>query len=209
MRNKLLLLATTAALLFSSVVSADLYKWVDSDGNVHYGDRIPAEFANEEHRVLNEQGVQVEVVAGKLTPEEQAEVERLAAIEEQQRAEVNASMTRDSRLLNTYLSIEEIEALRDRRAELLLAQIRITELYFDNLRTKLTKLEKESQRVSPRNTAKDARPIDEKLARELGDTLDSIMLYEENLLKSKSEQNQLMAKFNNDIERFKELKTLN
>jgi hypothetical protein len=149
------------------------------------------------------------VHAGKLSPEELAAAQHQAEIEEEERIATEDAMRRDKMLISTYLSVEEIEALRDRRAELLLAQIRITELYVDNLRTKLIKLEKEAQRFSPYNTAKDARPIDEKLARELGDTLDSIMLYEDNLYKSKSEQNQLMARFNNDIERFKVLKSLN
>ena len=82
-------------------------------------------------------------------------------------------------------------------------------IYLDNLRNKLLKLEKEAQRFSPYSTDPNARPIDEKLARELSDTLDSIMLYEQNLARSRREQQQLMAKFESDINRFKELRSLN
>ena len=71
------------------------------------------------------------------------------------------------------------------------------------------KLEKEAQRFSPYSKDPNARPIDEKLARELSDTLDSIMLYEQNLARSKREQNQLKAKISADINRFKELHALN
>ena len=102
----------------------------------------------------------------------------------EQRKARDAALLRDKVLLSTYLSVEEIEALRDRRIELVAGQIRVTQIYLDNLRNKLLKLEKEAQRFSPYSSDPDARPIDEKLARELSDTLDSIMLYEQNLSRS-------------------------
>ena len=50
-----------------------------------------------------------------------------------------------------------------------------------------------------------ANTIDEKLAGELSDTLDSIMLYQENLGRSSVERGKLLDKFDQDIVRFEEL----
>ena len=36
-----------------------LYKWTDANGVVHYGDKVPPEFANIDRDVLNTHGVQV------------------------------------------------------------------------------------------------------------------------------------------------------
>ena len=196
-----------AALFAAGAVHAEkVYKWVDDEGVTHYGDSIPAEYSENRHSVLNEQGVELEVFEGALTPEEReqrrVEAEAVVVAERQQ----EKSQRRDRVLLSTYLSVQEIEALRDRRIELVQAQIHVTEIYLDNLRSKLQKLEKESQRYSPYNTDPKAKPIDEKLARELADTIDSIMLYERTLKGSETEQQRLHQKFSEDIDRFAELK---
>jgi Domain of unknown function (DUF4124) len=201
-----------AALNASTVSAADkpkTYRWVDNQGVVHFGDRVPPEFASNELNLLNEQGVIVARVAGQKTPEELAEEARDKATREEENRLREESLMRDRVLLSTYLSVEEIEELRDRRLELVEGQMRVTQIYLDNLREKLLKLEKEAQRFSPYNKEPDAKPIDEKLARELSDTLDSIALYEKNLEKSVNEQAQLTAKFDADITRFRELNSMN
>jgi hypothetical protein len=70
------------------------------------------------------------------------------------------------------------------------------------LREKIVKLDKEAQRYSPYSAKPGAKPIDEKLARELSDTLSSILLYEKNMSKSMAEQRQVKKKFAADIRRF-------
>jgi len=183
-----------------------VYKWVDENGITHYGDYVPPQYSEHGHSVLNQQGVELETVEGALTEEERQA--RALAAEEAERAQraLEASQLRDRVLLSTYLSVSEIEALRDRRIELVQAQIHVTEIYLDNLRSKLKKLETDAERYSPYNTSPDAPPIDEKLARELADTIDSIMLYEKTLKGSEAEQQRLTKKFSDDIDRFRELK---
>jgi hypothetical protein len=201
-----------SVLIGLSAVAADkpkTYRWVDNQGVVHFGDRVPPEFADKELNLLNEQGVVVARVAGQKTPEELAEEARDKAAREEENRLREESLMRDRVLLSTYLSVEEIEQLRDRRLELVEGQMRITQVYLDNLREKLLKLEKEAQRFSPYNKEQDAKPIDEKLARELSDTLDSIALYEKNLEKSATEHSQLTAKFDADMTRFRELNSKN
>jgi len=202
----LLLLAAT-----SSALSQDFrtYRWLDEDGVMHYGDRVPPEHSDKELSILNDQGVTVARVTGKLSEEELAEQERQRAAREAQAKSREESLLRDRVLLSTYLSVDDIEALRDRRIELVDGQMRVIQIYLDNLREKLIKLENEAKRYSPYSDNPKARPIDEKLARELSDTLDSIMLYEQNMSKSQSEQQELIAKFDADITRFQELRSNN
>ncbi|MDP6437714.1 MAG: DUF4124 domain-containing protein [Gammaproteobacteria bacterium] len=194
---------------FATEEKALVYSWVDEDGVTHFGDRVPPEYARGAHNVLNRRGVQIDRVEGEKSSEQKAEEARLAAIQDEKRMAEEATRLRDRVLLSTYLSVDEIEALRDRRVELLAGQIRVTQLYLNNLRAKLAKLERQAQRFSPYNKDPSARPIDKRLARELSDTLDSIMLYERSLTTSKNEQLQLVAKFDSDIDRFRELHRLN
>ena len=78
-------------------------------------------------------------------------------------------------------------------------------MYLSDLRSKLSQLERDAQKYAPYSPNPDAKPIDEKLASELSDTLDSIMLYEANLERIKLERTDLLDKFDSDIVRFEEL----
>jgi hypothetical protein len=63
--TKLLLSAVTLALLAGAADAQQsskekkLYRWVDKNGQVHYGDSVPAEYAEQDREVLNRQGVSV------------------------------------------------------------------------------------------------------------------------------------------------------
>lgn len=182
------------------------YRWVDQDGVVHYGDRLPPEHASTDRQVLNEYGVPVSAEDGAKTPEqraaEKAERERLEA----ERQKQVLAARRDQMLLDTYLSVEEIEALRDRRLELIDTQIKVTENYLDGLREILEKLQAEAKAYKPFSDNPDAPPIDERLARELSTTMDSIMLYEKTLSEARVRKAEVLGQFTSDIDRFRTLK---
>jgi len=191
--------------LSSSVFARDeqkVYKWVDADGNIYYGDSIPAEFAERPKEVLNDHGVTVENLEGKKTPE-QLEQER---IENEVRVAQELQRRADQALLATYLSVDEIEMHRDRRVELFQAQSRVTELYLRNLETRLQKLRDDASRYQPYSTDNNAPMIGDGLAEDLRKTKDTISRHERNLLKYESDEKQIIKRFDGDIARFKILK---
>jgi hypothetical protein len=158
-----------------------LYRWVDRDGVVRYGDRIPPEYANVDRDILNDQAVAVGFEEGEITPEEQAELDRRRAIEEAEQLARDNAARRDRMLLETYITVEDIEDLRDRRLELLSAQIKVTELYVANLRKRLASLEREASVYKPYSDKENAPPVPEDLALEMQRALASISLYEQTL----------------------------
>jgi uncharacterized protein DUF4124 len=199
-------IVTLALISLSSSVFArseqKVYKWVDADGNIYYGDSIPAEFAERPKEVLNDHGVTVENLEGKKTPE-QLEQER---IENEVRVAQELQRRADQALLATYLSVDEIEMHRDRRVELFQAQSRVTELYLRNLETRLQKLRDNASRYQPYSTDNNAPMIGEGLAEDLRKTKDTISRHERNLLKYESDEKQIIKRFDGDIARFKILK---
>jgi len=184
--------------------SGQVYRWVDNEGVVHFGDQVPAEYAPIDRQVLNQYGVPLRTEQGALT-EEEIEAERKAAAEKKAAL---AAARRDEVLLSTYLSVEEIEALRNRRIELIDGQISVTSVYLQSLRDRLKHLQAEASTFKPYSKDPDAEPIDEKLADELADTADSIALYEKTLLDTRTRQGRVVMAFDADIARFKELKGL-
>ncbi len=205
LRRLTAVLSIAGVLILGSVASAQqIRRWVDDDGVVHYGDRVPPEYANRDRDVLNSQAIRVGFEEGEVTEEERAELARLAAIEEAERLAKEETAQRDRMLLDTYLTVDDIVDLRDRRIELLESQITVTEQYLSNLRKHMGSLEREAERYSENDTAGAGLPPE--LALDISRTSASIALYEENLNRTRSEQDQLLSAFALDINRFVELK---
>ena len=203
MRNLIII----CALLTISVTAAarqdkPVYKWTDEEGVVHYGDSVPAEYAERPKEVLNDQGVAVSFIEGKKTEEQLAREAR----EEELRVAAELQRRADMALLNTYLSVEEIVMHRDRRVELFQAQSRVTELYLKNLNRRLTSLRKDASHFQPYSEDPDAPMIDDDLAADLRKTRDTIERHERNLDKYEYEEKQIFERFNVDIQRFRHLK---
>jgi len=204
MRYKFLALALLTLLPY--VVSADesrrVYSWVDENGVRHYGDSIPAKYAELPKRVLNEHAVKVGELEGKKTPE-QIEAERIAA---ERRVEMELRKRADQALLATYLSVDEILLHRDRRVELFQAQSRVTELYLRNLERRLAKLHTEASQFQPYSDDPEAPMIGDVLAEDIRLTKLTINKHESNLERFRSDEQQIIARFDGDITRFKALK---
>lgn len=188
--------------LAADATEARVYKWTDKDGIVHYGDSIPPEYAEQPKQVLNDQGVTVDHLEGKKTPE-QLEAERLAReLQTQKELQQRADRT----LLNTYLNVDEIIMHRDRRVELFQAQQRVTELYLRNTERRLDSLEKDARRYKPYSSDPSAPMINDSLLRDIRETKETIKRQRDNLQRYKDSQNEIIARFDGDIARFKILK---
>jgi len=182
-----------------------LYRWVDREGIIHFGDTIPAQYAELEKQVVNEHGITVDVMRGKKTAEEIAEETRQEELRVQRVLQRRADMA----LLATYLSIEEIIMHRDRRIELFQAQARVTELYLKTRENRLEELRAEAQKFKPYSEDPDAEMIDPQLASDISSTKATIERHRRNLEKFNADEQNIVARFDGDIDRFKMLKGLN
>ena len=205
------LIVPIAALLLLPLLAAGqqteqkLYRWLDKDGNVHYGDSIPAEYAEVDKQVVNEHGITVDVVRGKKSDAELAEERR----QEELRMQREQQRRQDRALLATYLSVDEIVMHRDRRVELFQAQSRVTELYLRNLQKRLDSLQREASRYRPYSDDPDAEMIKPDLAADIASTKEAIARHEDNLHRFQEDEQNIVARFDGDIDRFKQLKGLN
>src|SRR5687767_9340578 len=206
---KLLLSAVVLALLAGAAAAQSdkqkkLYRWVDKDGKVHYGDSVPAEYAEQDREVLNRQGVPVGREEGTITPEEAAAkaVADKAARDEQKRK------LRDRVLLQTYQSVQELEVLRDNRLDLVDAQLTIQEQSLSNLRAQRAQIQRMAARYAPVNTGSDAQPLPDELAADLEQSANDIQTQESNLVRRREERESIRKTFEADIARYKELRTV-
>jgi hypothetical protein len=197
-----------SGLLTLDAMADSFYRWVDEDGVVHYGDSVPPEYSKQERQIVNDYGVEIDRLAREKTAAELSAEQEALALEQEKQRQAEAEMRRDEVLLNTYLSVDEIEALRNQRMVLLDGRVRVTEAYLGSLRQKLANLQNDAKRFRPYSSDPDAPPIHDNLAKELSNTLNSIIAYEQTLTETRTQQVQLVAKFDDDITRFKSLKGL-
>lgn len=193
------LLLASAGASAAAGTGRKLYKWVDSDGVIHYGDHVPPEYASQESHVFNAQGIETGLI-------EAAKSGDQLAAEEQRKREAEDSANRDKNLLNTYVSVSEIERLRDQRLALLSDQIKVTSQFLEVLDGRLKKLRLASMRFKPYSTDPNAPPMSDQVAEDLVHLGFDIHTQEQNLRERRNEASVMSKQFESDISRFKELK---
>jgi hypothetical protein len=179
--------------------SEAFFRCRDEKGHFIMGQSIPAECMDADVDVLDKTGRVVRTIPGRRSQEQI----------NQQKADsdaVQAAAQRDRTLLATYLSVADIERLRDSRLEQLDQQVLVTRQYITNLRARETRLMQDVQRYRPYSSKTNAPALPEALAAEIVNTVNGLQVYEQELAKNMGDQQQLRAEFDADITRFKELK---
>ncbi len=192
--------ACAAPSAFTEAADKQTYKWVDEKGVTHYGDSVPAEYSQREQRVLDKRGIEVQKRSAEMSPKEAAEYAARQKAESERRAH-------DVFLVSTYPSVKEIEQVRDTRLDLIRGQISAAEAYIAGLTTRVDGLKQRSLMFAPYNTKPGARRMPDDLAEEMVRALSELRTQNTALGNRKSEFASVSASFDNDIKRFRELRT--
>ncbi len=114
---------------------------------------------------------------------------------------------RDRILLDTYLCVEEIAMLRDRRLLAIEAQVGVIRQYLGNLQERWEELEGETRRFNfPYSETSELPPLPEDLAQLIIHTERAMAEHMQTVQTLRHEQDQIKSEFAADAERFKELK---
>lgn len=178
------------------------YSYEDEDGVLVITDKPPPEDSERPKEIVNDEGVTVGTVRGRKT-EEEIEAERAAAELALQKELQDRA---DRALLDVYGSVDEILMHRDRRVELFKAQARVTELYLSNQRRSLDAMKREVAQYRPYSADPDAAPAPDDLVAAIAETEVAIERHEQNLLSYRTEEKEIVERFEGDIRRFRELK---
>lgn len=175
------------------------YRWVDENGVVHYGDRVPPQYATRESALLNSQGVVVGRTEAQKSPEQIAEEERL-------HQEVMRQKQHDAFLLTTYTSVKDIESLRDERLFQISGQRRAAEQYVEGLHSRLNGLQARARNFKPYSSNANARRMPDDLAEDLVRTVNEMRTQKGALATKDAEETAARQQFQADIERYRELR---
>ena len=189
--------------ILSTPTSARIKCWKNHEGIRECGEKVPPEFAQKGHSEMGSHGV----VTGKKervkTKQELEEEARQAALEKKQ-MEIEAEQARQDRiLLDTFTSVEELEAARDDKIAVIESAITLS-----NKRTEKTQedLDKRIQAAAAAERAGNAP--NEALLKDIEVLKGRIENNKVFIAERRKEQEAVKAEAEADISRFKTLKGL-
>jgi hypothetical protein len=179
-----------------------LYKWVDENGQIRYGDAIPAKYAKKSNETLNKEGIVVDHKAAAKTPAQIAEEERIKKANAEKERVRREQAYQDRILLDTFTNEDEMVMTRDGKIEAIEAVIRITNGRTEKLKQRLAELQRTAA-----NRERAGKPVFDDTKKAIAETRDQIEQNRRYVANRQAEQQNIRDKFEADIKRFRELKT--
>ncbi|NOY67042.1 MAG: DUF4124 domain-containing protein [Gammaproteobacteria bacterium] len=187
--------------LFSAPLQAELYNWVDADGQVHYGDKIPVEDARQERKVLDEKsGRVIQTIERSKTVDELKEKRKRDKIKAVEAEKEQLRKSRDRMLILTYQSVDEIYKARDVKIETIENAIQISR---GTLRTQ--KEQYNIFRSSAADFERSSRVIPKRLLDKMAAAKAKIIRTNNYIERRRREQYLIKKQFTKFVNRYKEL----
>ena len=128
----------------NTTVAERVFKWVDTEGQIHYGNRVPPEYAKTERKVINDQGRVVKIYEAAKTPEEKAAEQKAAELAAKKKALDEKRAIHDRSLLATYASEQDMQLARDGKVASIEALLQLTNSRIESMKQRLLGLTEEA-----------------------------------------------------------------
>jgi hypothetical protein len=186
-----------ALLLAVSSAQAAMYRWVDSNGRVHYGDTLPPTYQKSGAAEMNKQGQVIKRTQSEAERKADAEreVERKQIQQEQQKL-----LQRDRALTSTYTTEAEIDLARDRALEHHKLAIRGAEIRAKVVESNLAELRARIAKIE-----KAGRPVGSALRDQLDQATKESLDLKRTILNNEEAMVQVREKYAADKVRFREI----
>jgi hypothetical protein len=182
---------------------ADIYKWVDDNGKVHYSDTPPPTQTKQGMAELNKQGQIIKRTEGILTPEQQAARDAQQAKDREAQAKLQEQKRRDHALLNSFSNTREIDEVRDRSIDSYQAAITANQSRREAMQKRLEEYNKQAARYTG---AKKPVPVPPDLISSINDIKDEITKLDNATVQRNQDIEQVKARAEEDKKRLIELK---
>ena len=194
-------LFTLSVALLSCVFSAQakMYKWIDENGDMHFGDKIPQKYLAKEHDVLNERGMKVKHKEAEKNAQEKAEEQRLEQERKKSVLEVQKKKKLDRVLLDAYDSENDLIIARDSRLDAVSTQIRLSEAIISESNKKIKSME---ERVAQIKVS--GREVPGNLYVNLENEKQQVATQTRVMQSHKKRGDEISEKYNDYIKRFRE-----
>ena len=194
-------------LLLGSVggaVAGQLYRYRDQNGELVVNSVLPPEAAQGGYDILSDSSMRLQKrVEPRLTPEQLAEQERLKQVAEREAELQREQAAQDHTLLATYTTVDDLSKAREVKIEAVRAGMAVSELSLVNAQQTLSaRIERAAE------YERDGKAVPPPIGAKITQTRDSIARHEANLVRGRTQIDEIRSDFAGQIERFKKLKGL-
>ena len=199
--NNLRYLLLLPALLCATAAFGDrTFKWVDNEGQIHYGNRVPPEYAKLERKVINERGRTIKVYDALKTPEQRMEEKQLAETAAKNKVLAEKQAVHDRSLLATYSSEQDMLLAKNGKVAAVDALLQLTNSRVESMKERLLGLTEEAATYE-----RSGKALPASLESQINNLRKQITTNEAFIKEKESERNTIVRKFNDDIKRYIEL----
>ncbi len=184
-------------LLAAGAAHAAMYRWVDGNGRVHYGDTLPPTYQKSGASEMDKQGNVIKRT--KSEEERRADAERQAEAQRQRDAQEKQAQ-QDRALTQTYTSEAEIDLARDRALEYHKLAIKSAETRVGAVKANLAELRERIARIQ-----KNGRKPGQNVLDQLQQTERENDELQRTIQKNQDAMVAVRAKYETDKQRFREL----
>ena len=199
--NKLRYFLLLPALLCTSSAFAErTFKWVDKEGHVHYGNRVPPEYAKQERKVINERGRTIQVYDAAKTPEQWEKQQQLKEEAARNKVLAEKQAVQDRSLLATYSSEQDMLLAKNSKIASVDALLHLTNSRIVSMQERLHKLTEEAATYE-----RSGKALPLSLKSQLENLRKQITTNEAFIKKKELERTAINNQFDADIARYIEL----
>ena len=201
MRKWLITVTLAAASVAPTMAEAGkLQCWVDDQGVRACGDRVPPQYADKERKLLNSQGIVIGTKARQKTEAEVAEDKRRIEAQATEKKRFEEQAAYDRFMLQTFEGVAQMQGVRDTRLTTLDGRLRLAQKSITDTEAALKELR---ERLAANE--KSGKP-DVRLPKQIAEFETSLVDTLKSVAQLKKEREDILAKSDSDIERFKKLR---
>ena len=196
-----LLLATTCGP--ATALGGGLLKWVDEQGGVHYGDKLPPDQSDRRADLLNRQGVTIDTIdpTASLKEHDSAKApDPEAAARAERSKQMAQEAAHDRLLLKRFGSAAALAQVRDRRLAGLDAEMGVTQAHIEKLKEQLANITASAARQE-----RGGVPIAGKVDQDMAMTQQQLQEHLAVLDQQRQHRLDLKAEYDADLQRLRQL----
>lgn len=194
-------IALLCGALAVSVQAGGIKKWVDENGQVHYGTTIPPQYVERAHTELNQRGIEVRQYDRAKTPEEVEREKALAVLRSEQKKLLEEQQARDRILLNLYRNEDDLVMARNGKIAQIDSQIVLNHSEIRRMKSRLS----EFQAVAAA-AERTGRQLNAAQKANLESTQRSIQKSYAIILSKEDEKRDTIERYDVDLQRFRKLR---
>ena len=181
---------------------AKMYRWVDEEGQMHFGDEVPHKYLVREHDELNDSGAVIKHKEAAETDEQKAQAKRVEYERRKAALIEKKKKQRDRVLLDTYTTKRDLIVARDSRLEAVDSQIQLADTIITDSNKKIESMD---QQVIDIKASNREVPLD--LYQRIDNEKEQVKVQSKVKKNYEKRRDEIAIQFNDYIKRFEVLKS--